>query len=84
VRVPLWVVSKYAKQGVVTSSKPADHVSTIKLIEQLFGIGTTLTAENHRFDASTPTGSNYATGGKPAPPRDGRPDISDLLDLFAF
>jgi phospholipase C len=83
VRVPLWVVSPFARTGVVTSRKPADHTSTLKLIERLHGLPT-LASQNHRFDAATPTGSNYDTGGATAPPRDGRTDISDLLDLFAF
>ena len=83
VRVPLWVVSPYAKQGPVQSSLPAEHTSTLKLIEALHGLPT-LTSRNHRFDTSTPTGSNYQANGAPAPPRDGRDDISNLLDLFAF
>jgi hypothetical protein len=44
----------------------------------------TLESRNHIFDSSTPTGSNYDTGGAKAPPRDNRQDISDLLDLFSF
>jgi phospholipase C len=83
VRVPLWVISPYAKVGPVTSSLPAEHTSTIKLIEALHGL-TPLSSVNHRFDTSTPTGANYQAGGAPAPPRDGRDDISDLLDLFSF
>jgi phospholipase C len=89
VRVPLWIVSPHVKRaGVVTSSKPAEHTSTVKLIEALFGIDTTLAAENHRFDSGTPTGANYqaappgASVGPPAPPRDADPGISDLTDLF--
>jgi phospholipase C len=84
VRVPLWVVSPYAKSGVQVSGKPADHVSTLKLVEQLYGLDTTLAAENSRFDVSTPTGGNYQAGGAPAPPRDGNAGLSDLLDLFSF
>jgi hypothetical protein len=68
---------------VVTARKPAEHTSTLKLIERLHGLPT-LASQNHQFDLATPTGSNYQTGGAPAPPRDGRTDISDLLDLFAF
>jgi phospholipase C len=83
VRVPLWVVSKYAKKGPVASGLPAEHTSTLKLIEALHGLPT-LASRNHLFDSSTPTGSNYQAGGAPAPPRDGRRDISDLLDLFSF
>ena len=83
VRVPLWVVSPYAKIGPVRSSLPAEHTSTLKLIEALHGLST-LSARNHLFDTSTPTGSNYQANGAPAPPRDGRDDISNLLDLFTF
>jgi phospholipase C len=83
VRVPLWVVSPYAKTGVVTSSLPADHASTLKLIEALHGLPT-LASRNHRFDTGTPTGSNYQANGAPAKPRDGDARLSDLLDLFTF
>ena len=83
VRVPLWVVSPYAKQGPTKSGLPAEHTSTLKLIEALHGLSP-LSTQNHLFDASTPTGSNYQADGAPAPPRDGRDDISNLLDLFSF
>ena len=82
-RVPLWVISPFAKRGPVLSSLPAEHSSTLKLIEALHGLPT-LTSQNHLFDNGTPTGSNYQANGAPAPPRDGRQDISDLLDLFSF
>ena len=83
VRVPLWVISPYAKTGPVLSSLAAEHSSTLKLIEALHGLPT-LASQNHLFDSGTPTGSNYQANGAPAPPRDGRDDISDLLDLFTF
>jgi phospholipase C len=83
VRVPLWVVSPYAKTGAMQSAQPADHTSTLKLIEALHGLPT-LASRNHLFDASTPTGGNYQANGAAAPPRDNREDISDLLDLFDF
>jgi phospholipase C len=83
VRVPLWVVSPYARKGPVLSARPADHASTLKLIEKLHGLPT-LASRNHQFDSSTPTGSNYQANGAPAPPRDGYEGLSDLLDLFAF
>jgi phospholipase C len=83
VRVPLWVVSPYAKTGPVLSTKPADHVSTLKLIERLHGLPT-LASRNHQFDSSTPTGGNYEANGAPAPPRDRNDGLSDLLDLFDF
>jgi hypothetical protein len=68
---------------VQKSAKPADHVSTLKFIERLWGLPT-LAARNHTFDDSTPTGSDYDTGGAPAPPRDGLGSLSDLFDLFHF
>jgi phospholipase C len=83
VRVPLWVVSPMARRGVVTSRKPADHVSTLKLIERLHGLPT-LASRNHTFDVSTPTGDGHDAQGAPAPPRDGLGSISDLYDLFDF
>src|SRR5436305_6878609 len=52
VRVPLWAISPRAKRGIVTSRKPADHVSTLKFIERLWGLPT-LASRNHTFDAST-------------------------------
>jgi phospholipase C len=83
IRVPLWVISPYAKTGPVLSQLPAEHSSTLKLIEALHGLPT-LASQNHLFDTATPTGSDYEANGAPAPPRDGRQDISDLLDLFSF
>jgi phospholipase C len=83
VRVPLWVVSPLARRGVVTSRRPADHVSTLKLVERLHGLPT-LASRTHSFDLSTPSGAGHDTGGAPAPPRDGLRSISDLYDLFDF
>jgi phospholipase C len=83
IRVPLWVISPYARRGPVLSRKPAEHASTLKLIERLHGLPT-LASRNHQFDVATPTGGNYQSGGKPAPPRDRLDSISDLLDLFEF
>jgi len=83
VRVPLWVISPHARRGVVTSRKPADHVSTLKFIERLWGLPT-LASRNHTFDTSTPLGGNYQANGAPAPPRDGIDALSDLFDLFHF
>jgi phospholipase C len=81
VRVPLWVISPFARRGVVTSQKPADHVSTLKLIERLWDLPT-LASRNHQFDKATPTGGDYQANGAPAPPRDGYGGLSDLTDLF--
>jgi phospholipase C len=83
VRVPMWVVSPMARRGVITSRKPAEHVSTLKLIERMYGLPT-LASRNHTFDVSTPTGAGYDTNGAPARPRDGLRSISDLYDLFEF
>ena len=83
VRVPLWVVSPFARTGPVLSSRPAEHTSTLRLLEALHGLPT-LSSRNHHFDSGTPTGGNYQANGAPAPPRDGRDDLSDLLDLFSF
>ena len=83
IRVPLWVISPFARRGPVVSRKPAEHVSTLKLIERLHGLPT-LASRNHQFDLSTPTGGDYESGGQPAPPRDRLDSISDLTDLFQF
>jgi phospholipase C len=83
VRVPLWVVSPFAKKGPIVTSKPGELTSTVKLLEKLHGLPT-LASLNHLFDTSTPTGSNYQANGAPAPPRDARQDIGDLLDCFNF
>src|SRR5947208_16769575 len=60
IRVPLWVVSPHARRGVITSKKPADHTSTLKFIERLWGLPT-LASRNHLFDEQTPT------SGSPTP-----------------
>jgi phospholipase C len=85
IRVPLWVISPLARRrGVVTSHKPAEHASTLKLIERLHHLPT-LASRNHTFDLTTPTSTTgHATNGAPAPPRDGLDSISDLYDLFDF
>jgi phospholipase C len=83
IRVPLWVVSPLARRGVITSRKPAEHVSILKLIERMYRLPT-LASRNHTFDVATPTGPGYDTNGAPAPPRDRLRSISDLYDLFHF
>jgi phospholipase C len=84
VRVPLWVVSPLVKStGPVVAGKPADHSSTVKLIESLYDLPT-LASVNHRFDTATPTGGNYQANGAPNPPRDGNSALSDLTELFAI
>ena len=60
----------------------------LKFIETIFGLPA-LASINHRFDTATPGGpNNEAAGGSPsgppAPPRDGRTDIGNLLECFSF
>jgi phospholipase C len=48
-----------------------------------------LASINHQFDTQTPPINNQAvppgaTVGPPAPPRDGRTDIGDLMECFNF
>ena len=82
IRVPLWVISPLLRRrGVVASRRPAEHVSTLKLIERIHGLPT-LASRNHAFDAGTPTGDNFEANGAPARPRDGLSTISDLTELF--
>jgi phospholipase C len=49
----------------------------------------TMASVNHTFDVATPVGSNYeaaggAAAGPPTPPRDGRGEIGNLIEYFAF
>jgi phospholipase C len=84
IRVPLWVISPMLRRrGVVATRRPAEHVSTLKLIERLHGLPT-LASRNHAFDDATPIGPRHDAHGAPAPPRDGLSAISDLTDLFDF
>jgi glyoxylase-like metal-dependent hydrolase (beta-lactamase superfamily II) len=53
------------RDGVVTTHGPADHVSTLKLFERVFGLKT-LVARNHAFEHGTPTGGDHETNGVPA------------------
>jgi phospholipase C len=87
VRVPTWVISPFAKKGHLEPTV-YDHTSTLKFLETVFELPT-LASVNHRFDQSTPGGPNNeaANGqetGPPAPPRDDRSDIGDLMECFAF
>ena len=81
IRVPMTIVSPYAKKGYVDTNF-SDHSSVLKFIEAVFGLPT-LASINHQFDTSTPT-TNNATGGKPFPPRDGNAALSDLTQCFTF
>ena len=84
--VPTWVISPFAKKA---HPEPTvyEHSSILKFIEAVFGLPT-LASVNHRFDVSTPGTDNDAANGNPvgppAPPRDGRRDIGDMLECFQF
>ncbi|HUB40938.1 MAG TPA: alkaline phosphatase family protein [Streptosporangiaceae bacterium] len=81
IRVPMIIVSPYAKPGYVDTTF-SDHSSVLKFIETVFGLPT-LASINHQFDTSTPTTNNQANGA-PFPPRDGNPALSDLTQCFNF
>jgi phospholipase C len=81
-RVPFWVISPLLRRrGVIATRRPAEHVSTLKLIERLYGLPT-LASRNHTFDEGTPVSLWHEAYGAPAPPRDGLSAISDLTELF--
>jgi phospholipase C len=82
IRLPTWVISPWAKPGHLEPTL-YEHSSVLKFIEAVFALPT-LASVNHAFDASTPTGFNYEAGGPPAPPRDGRREIGNLMECFAF
>lgn len=77
----MWVSSPFARRAI-SSRRFYEHSSVLKFLEANFGLPT-LASVNHRFDTST-TGSNYQANGAPAPPRDGRADIGDLMQCFDF
>jgi phospholipase C len=82
IRVPMLIVSPYAKVGHVDTTY-SDHSSVLKFIETVFALPT-LASINHQFDTSTPKGSNYQANGAPFPPRDGNSALSDLTQCFTF
>src|SRR5215213_2870595 len=82
VRVPLWVISPYAKRGPIATAQPCDFVSTLKLLERLHGLPT-LASVNHQFDAGTPTGGNYQANGAPARRAGGHRRPARLLRLLS-
>jgi phospholipase C len=87
VRVPTWVISPYARPGHLEATQ-YEHSSILKFIETVFGLPT-LASINHQFDTSTPGGpnnqaANGQTSGPPAPPRDGRADVGNLMECFTF
>jgi phospholipase C len=86
-RVPTWVISPFARKAHVEPTL-YEHSSILKFIETVFGLPT-LASINHRFDTATPGGPNNQAGGSsaagpPAPPRDGRSDIGNLMECFTF
>jgi phospholipase C len=81
IRVPMLIVSPYAKPGFVDTTF-SEHSSVLKFIETVFGLPT-LASINHRFDTRTPR-TNNRTHGAAFPPRDGNPAISDLTQCFTF
>src|SRR2546423_5424422 len=88
IRVPSWVISPWARPRHL-EGKLYEHSSVLKFIEAVFGLPT-LASINHQFDLSTPGGGDYqaaapgASAGPPAPPRDARPEIGNLMECFAF
>jgi phospholipase C len=87
IRVPTWVISPFAKKRHLEGTL-YEHTSILKFIETVFNLPT-LASVNHQFDASTPGGPNNAASngqavGPPAPPRDGRPEIGNLMECFSF
>jgi phospholipase C len=65
IRVALWVISPMLRRrGVVTTRLPAEHVSTLKLIERVHGLPT-LASRNHAFDHATPIGPGHDAYGAP-------------------
>jgi phospholipase C len=82
IRVPAWVVSPFARRSHLEPAR-YDHTSVLKFLQRVFELPT-LASINRQFDGSTPTGAEYEAGGAPAPPRDSRPDLGDLMECFAF
>jgi phospholipase C len=87
IRVPTWVISPFAKPRHLEHAL-YEHASILKFIEAVFGLPT-LASVNHRFDSSTPGGpnneaSNGNSPGPPAPPRDGKSEIGNLMECFSF
>jgi len=85
-RVPMLVISPYAKRGYV-SGQLYEHNSILKFIERRFELPS-LASINHQFDISTPGTNNDAANGNstgPAePPRDGLSQIGDFYEVFDF
>ena len=88
VRVPMLVVSPYARRGYIDGAQ-YEHSSILKFIEAVFGLRT-LASVNPYFNNATPATNNDAANGQPygppAPPRDGLPleKVGDLTGAFDF
>jgi phospholipase C len=86
-RVPAWVISPFAKKSHLEPTV-YEHSSLLKFIERVFDLPT-LASVNHKFDIQTPgapanDAANGAAAGPPAPPRDGRADVGDMMQCFDF
>ena len=86
IRVPMLVISPYAKRGYM-SDQLYEHSSILKFIERRFQLPS-LASINHQFDTSTPGTNNDAANGKakgpPQSPRDGLSQIGDFHEAFDF
>jgi phospholipase C len=86
-RVPTWVISPFSKRAHLEATL-YEHSSILKFIERVFDLPS-LASVNHQFDLQTPgaPGNDAANGapfGPPAPPRDGRADVGDMMECFDF
>lgn len=86
IRIPMLVVSPYAKRGYV-SGQLYEHSSVLKFLERRFNVST-LASVNHQFDTSTPGTNNGAANGMAtgpaAPPRDALAQLGDFYEAFDF
>jgi phospholipase C len=85
-RVPMLLVSPYAKRGYV-SGQLYEHSSVLKYLQRRFRLPT-LASLNHQFDTSTPGINNAAANGgstgPAAPPRDALSQLGDFYEAFDF
>ncbi len=85
-RVPMLLVSPYARRGYV-SGQLYEHSSVLKFLERRYGLPT-LASVNHQFDTQTPGTNNDAanggTTGPAAPPRDALSQLGDFYETLDF
>jgi len=85
-RVPMLLISPYAKRGYV-SGQLYEHSSVLKFLERRYGLPT-LASVNHQFDTQTPgtitAAANGASTGPAAPPRDALSPLGDFYEAFDF